>query len=470
MAGSGATSSGGSAGTAGSSGGTSGCTTSPSPIPGASGKVLVLAVDGHDNTGDGSLQKPYKTLSKACGAAKPGDAIELRTGPWTTKETCHAQGTAQQPIHIRPHPGEYVVFDAAGLSLTSSQSVIEMQNAKHVVVDGLQVKNSQGRGVGYYESTGITLRNLKVHDVKYRALGGGGDDIVIENNEVWNASLSNENAAFGSGGWPGVIQTYARADGSASKNVVIRNNYVHDAWGECIIALFADGVTIEGNRLQNCYSVSLYVDNARNVRVERNQIWVTTSKYDKNGGPASGITFASEHYSSNVPKLAIENLVIANNLITHTGMGISRWQDPANTASHNTWKNVEILHNVIRFVTKTSIQVPSVGSQPIPSGGAIANNVIWKGQNGDIDLKDTSAWQVGPNAWPDGKPGIDTHNASVSGDPGMLGATSAGDPDSFRLGPSSPCQDKGKPSPQVPLDFFCAARSSTAPSIGIHEP
>lgn len=473
-AGSGATSgaagSAGSAGSAGASGAPSGCPTTPSPVPGATGTVLVVAVDGDDSAGDGSVQKPYRTLQKACGDAQPGDAIELRAGPWTTKETCKAQGTPQQPIHIRPYPGENVVFDADNLSLTSSQSVVEMQNAKYVVVDGLEVKNSRGRGIGYYESTGITLRNLKVHDVMYRALGGGGEDIVIENNEVWNASLSNENAAFGSGGWPGVIQTYARADGSASKNIMIRNNYVHEAWGECIIALFADGVTIEGNRLQNCYSVSLYVDNSRNVRVERNQIWVNTNKYDKNGGPASGITFASENYSSDVPKQAIENLFIVNNLITHTGMGISRWQDPANTAPHNTWKNVEVLHNVLRFVTKTSIRIPSVGSQPSPSGGVVANNVIWKGPSGDIDLEDTAAWQVGPNAWPDGTPSIDKHSASVNGDPGMLGATGADDPDSFRLGPSSPCRGKGEPLAQATLDFFCTARSTTAPSIGIHEP
>jgi hypothetical protein len=467
--GGGATSGGGTAGAGGSGGGVTGCATTPAPVPGATSKSYVIAFDGNDTSGDGSVAKPWRSLKKACGAAQPGDAIELRGGTWNTAlESCSATGTADHPVHIRPYSGESVVLDASGQSLSSSEHVLQLTNASYVVVDGLEVANSTGRGVGYYESTGITLRNLKVHDVGYRALGGGGDDIVIESNEVWNASLTNANNSAGGSGWPGVIQTYARADGSASKNVVIRNNYVHEAWGECVIALFADGVTIEGNRLRDCYSVSLYVDNSKNVRIERNQIWATTDKFDKNGGRASGITFASENYGSNAPKQAVENLVIANNVITETGMGISRWQDPANTASHNTWKDVKILHNVIKGVTKQAIFIESV-SPLTATGGVIANNVIWKGTSGDLTLEDAGSWQVGPNAWPDGKPAADTNAGSLSGDPGMVAPSTAATPEGFQLASGSPCKGKGSPD-SIEKDFWCNAYDSTAPSLGLHEP
>lgn len=489
-AGSGSVSSGGTAGVSGGSGGIGGssgssgsgsaggqagaptnCATTPTPVPGSSGKSLIVASDGDDAAGDGSLQKPFRSLKKACGLAAPGDAIELRGGTWSTAlETCGAKGSADHPVHIRPHAGEQVVFDAAGKTLSSSQHVIQLSGASWVVLDGIEVKNSEGRGVGYYDSSGVTLRNLKIHDVKFRALGGGGDDIVMENNEIWNASLTNENNSAGGSGWPGVIQTYMKPDDTPSKNVVIRNNYVHDAWGECVIALFADGVVIEGNQLRDCYSVSLYVDNSKNVSILRNQIWTTTSQYDKNGGHASGITFASENYAGSEPKQAVENLLVANNVITDTGMGISRWQDPANTATHNTWKDVKILHNVIRGATKVSLYVESVGSAPAPTGGQIANNVIWKGTQGALSLEDPSAWQVGPNAWPDGKPALDANAASFAGDPGMTAPTSAADPEGFELGPSSACKGKGVAAPPVLVDFWCAPRSATAPSLGIHEP
>jgi len=460
----------GTAGAGGFGGGITSCATTPAPVPGASGKSWVVAFTGSDTSGDGSVAKPWRSLKKACGAAQPGDAIELRGGTWKTAlESCSAKGTADHPVHVRPYSGEAVLLDATGQALSSSEHVLQLTNASYVVVDGLEVASSTGRGVGYYESNGITLRNLKVHDVAYRALGGGGQDIVIENNEIWNASLSNAQNSTGGSGWPGVIQTYARADGSASKNVVIRNNYVHEAWGECVIALFADGVTIEGNRLQDCYSVSLYVDNSKNVHIERNQIWGTTDKFNKNGGRASGITFASENYGASVPKQAVENLVIANNVITGTGMGISRWQDPANTASHNTYKDVKILHNVIKGVTKHSVFVESVSPLSAPTGAVIANNVIWKGTGGDLTLEDAGSWQVGPNAWPDGTPAADTHAASVSGDPGMLAPSSAADPSGFKLGSGSPCKGKGS-ADSIEKDFWCAAYDSTAPSLGIHEP
>jgi hypothetical protein len=466
----GAAGAGASAGSGGAGGATS-CSTTPGPVPGASGKSIFVAFDGSDTAGDGSLSQPYRAIEKGCAAALPGDAIALRGGTWNTAlESCSAKGTADQPVHVRPHSGESVVLDATGYTLASNQHVLQVTHANWVVVDGIEVRGSSGRGVGYYESTGVMLRNLKVHDVAFRALGGGGDEIVIENNEVWNASLTNANNSSGGSGWPGAIQTYARADGSPSKNVVIRNNYVHDAWGECVIALFADGVTIEGNRLRDCYSVSLYVDNSKNVRVERNQIWTTTDKYNKNGARASGITFASESYGGSVPKQAIENLVIANNLITQTGMGISRWQDPANTLAHNTWNGVQILHNGIRGATKVSLYIESVGSLPAPAGGIVMNNVIWKGAGGDAVLEDANAWQVGPNAWPDGKPGADASAASITGDPGMLGPLSADDPNGFRLGPSSPCEEQGAPAPPVTTDFWCAPRSPSSPSLGIHEP
>lgn len=468
---SGSAGAGGSAGGGGTGGGATSCTTTPQPVPGVSGKSIIVAFDGSDTTGDGSLGKPYRSIKKACAGAQPGDAVELRGGTWSTAlESCSAKGTADHPIHIRPYAGESVVLDATGKTLASHEHVLQVTTGAWIVVDGLEVKSSVGRGVGYYDSVGITLRNLKVHDIHLRALGGSGSDIVIENNEVYDASLVNANNSAGGSGWPGAITTYGLPDGSPSKNVVIRNNYVHDAWGECVIALFADGITIEGNRLRDCYSVSLYVDNSRNVRVERNQIWTTTNKYDKNGGPASGITFASEGYTSTMPTFAVENLLVANNVITQTGMGISRWQDPANTLPHNTWKDVRILHNVIKGATKVSLYLESVGSQPAPSGGVVANNVIWKGTGGDVVLGDAAAWQIGPNAWPDGKPAADAHASSIAGDPLLVSPTSAADPAGFKLGPSSPCEGKGTGTSLVKTDFWCAPRSPTSPSLGLHEP
>ncbi|MBI5536981.1 MAG: right-handed parallel beta-helix repeat-containing protein [Deltaproteobacteria bacterium] len=461
-------------GAGGSAGSFTSCATEPSPVTGASGKSLVIAMNGDDASGDGSVAKPLRTLKKACALAQPGDAIEVRGGTWNTPgDKCGATGTADHPVHVRPYAGESVILDATGQPLTKSDAVIAIEQASYVVLDGFEIANSSGRGVNCWESVGITLRNLRVHDTAYRALGGGGQDLVIENNEVWNASLSNENDAFGGGGWPAAVSTYARDDGSASRNVVIRNNHIHDVWGECVIALFADGVTIEGNRIHDCYSVSLYVDNSRNVRIERNQIWVTTTKYNKksNGKPATGITFATESYGSGVPQQRIENLVIANNLITDTGRGIGYWHDEANTAAHNTWQGVSILHNVLRHTQSAALSFDSVVGAPAPSAGVIANNIVWAGDSQpSLELGDPAAWQLISNVWPDGKPAEDTSAGSLSADPGLSSPQSASTPEGFKLLAGSPCAGAGAPAPLVSVDFWCAPRSATAPSMGVHEP
>lgn len=441
------------------------------PVPGASGKSIVVALNGNDSTGDGSIGKPVRTLKRACAMAQPGDAVEVRGGTYNTAgETCSAKGTVDHPVHLRPYAAEKVVFDASGHSLGKSVSVIELTGASHVVIDGFEVANSSGRGVFAYECVGVTMRNLRVHDTGYRGIGGTGDDLVFENNEVWNACEANAYGAMGTGGWPGAIATYARANGTPSKNVVVRNNHVHDSWGECVIALFADGMTVEGNQIHDCYSVSLYVDNSRNVRLERNQIWVTTSKYNKKGYPANGIMFSTESYGSGEPQLRIENLLIANNVITGTNKGVSYWHG-SSTASYNTWLNVSILHNVVRDTTGPSLSFESTGGAPAASGGVLANNVVWAGTGGSaLEVGNPGAWQISNNVWPSGKPAADKSTTAIATNPGMAAPVDASQPEGFRLTTGSACEGKGAASPLVPRDFWRAARSASAPSIGVHEP
>jgi hypothetical protein len=52
----------------------------------------------------------------------------------------------------------------------------------------------------------------------------------------------------------------------------------------------------------------------------------------------------------------------------------------------------------------------------------------------------------------------------------MVAPLTAADPEGFRLGAGSACKGKGAAAPAVAQDFWCAARSTTAPSLGVHEP
>ncbi len=101
----------------------------------------------------------------------------------------------------------------------------------------------------------------------------------------------------------------------------------------------------------------------------------------------------------------------------------------------------------------------------------IANNVVWAGSGGvSLEIGTPAAWTLANNVWPSGKPSADKSTTGFAADPGMVSPVSAATPDGFRLKTGSVCDGKGAAAPQVTRDFWCTARSSSAPSIGVHEP
>src|SRR6185369_6695255 len=116
-------------------------------------------------------------------------------------------------------PGEHPILDGSGLSLGKSDSVLQLNQAKHVVVAGLEIRNSSGRSVQLIDGDDVVIRDCTVHDVGYKAIGLNGSNLTAQGNTVYNAVLSNMNAGA-SGGWPPAITTQTLSDGSASSNVI----------------------------------------------------------------------------------------------------------------------------------------------------------------------------------------------------------------------------------------------------------
>ena len=465
-------------GAAGSGGGGSGgaassCKEGFDPVPGATGKIWYVATTGSDASGNGAIDKPYATLKKAAAASAPGDAIEVRGGQYAAQASFEAHGTPQAPVHIRPYPGEAVVFDAINDVLSSSQHVLHAYMSNDVVIEGFEVRNSTGRGISYYDSTNITIRGCTVHDIAYRSIGGSGENILIEGNEVFNGAQSNKDGSFMGGGWPGVIQTYVFPDGRLSKNVVVRNNHVHDSWGECIIAGFADGFHIEGNRVHDCYSVGVYVDTSRNVTIERNQIYTTTDAFNRkdNGNRANGISVAAEDYGS-MGDVGPEAIVIVNNLIVGMNRGVGYWHDASNGDANNSFRAVRIMHNVVMGTKRAPLRFDEVpaGFDP-PTDVVVSNNVFYRGADGgDLFVGNPSAFSFASNVWPSGIPADAMGPGNLATDPMFIAPNDGSDATGFRLKAGSSCVGAGMAAAEVQTDFWCAPRSATAPSIGLHEP
>ena len=149
------------------------------PFP-AAVKTIYIAPDGNDQTGDGSLEKPWRDLQKAVNAASSGTHIICRGGTYTQgvqgdgKFTVRIKnsGTAEKPIVIRCYDGEKPVFDfkdgltaervgERGITITGDHWWLFGLHITHAADNGIKLEGSYNRiercEFSYNLDTGLQL-------------------------------------------------------------------------------------------------------------------------------------------------------------------------------------------------------------------------------------------------------------------------------------------------------------------------
>lgn len=74
------------------------------------GAVYYVAVNGSDETGDGSIEQPWRTIQKAADIMVAGDTCIIRQGIYREEVTISASGTESRPIRFESYPGEEVTI------------------------------------------------------------------------------------------------------------------------------------------------------------------------------------------------------------------------------------------------------------------------------------------------------------------------------------------------------------------------
>lgn len=436
--------------------------------PPTGGRSFYMAPTGSDSAA-GTMAAPFKTMKKAASVAKGGDIVYLRDGVYNQSEDFTPTGSAGNPVVFMAMPGEHPILDGTGLGLGTSDSVLQLYLPQHVVVAGLEIRNSGGRGLQLIDANDVVIRDSTIHDVQSKGLGLNGNNVVAEGNVIYNAVLNNANSD-GSGGWSEAIATQLLQNGSSSTNITVRGNLVHDVWGECIDALFANGMTITGNEVRDCYSVGIYVDTSNSVRIEGNIVRASNQTYQKNGHLMDGILLVAEAYDMTVPNYGADNVVIANNVVLGVHNGIGWWDDTGNTKPSNSYVNVQVAFNVVWGSQQNALmftKVPSGGAAP---SGTLLNNILYGSGSTSLNIGDIGAWTITNNDFPNGKPSSASDASNVAVDPMLTGTPAASAaPTVFQLGASSPCRHAGRPVAAVPLDFTCATRGLTNTTIGAFE-
>lgn len=133
--------------------------------PRRDGRVLYVAPGGSDETGQGSLERPFATLPRAYADVVPGDTIRLRGGRYTFREATAGWlvsgrgGAPDRPIRIENHPGEVPTIDGGDLRplrgrgqawasrRTAGGFPLALWDTPHVELRGITVCNGPMGGI-----------------------------------------------------------------------------------------------------------------------------------------------------------------------------------------------------------------------------------------------------------------------------------------------------------------------------------
>jgi RNA polymerase sigma factor (sigma-70 family) len=166
----------------GAPGGPAASATATAPGGDAAAADIVVAPDGSDETGDGSLTRPYATLGKAVGLVGPGRTIALRGGTYRPSEpvTIDTDGTADRPVVLTAYLDERPVLD---LSAVPEGQWGVTQRADHWTVRGLEVRGSGSHawvcsGCAHGVFDGVTMHHNARSGLVLRDAGTVGNTVV----------------------------------------------------------------------------------------------------------------------------------------------------------------------------------------------------------------------------------------------------------------------------------------------------
>lgn len=183
---------------------------------------IYVATDGNDSN-NGTLEQPYKTIPKAISMAQAGDKIYLRGGTYALSTTItissSKSGTENSRYYLWAYPGERPLLDFSttqfgdrGIQLEASYWYFQGFDVKGAGDNGLYISGGSNNIIEFctfYENrdTGLQLAS------------GAADNQIINCDSYYNADPPD----------------YGDADGFAPKLTVGSGNYFYGcrAWGNC---------------------------------------------------------------------------------------------------------------------------------------------------------------------------------------------------------------------------------------------
>ena len=374
------------------------------------GEYYVSVLGSDSNPGTQAL--PWRTIQKAASILGPGDTLFIRQGIYHETVTPANSGTEGNYITYSRYGSEQVLIDAdsrardtcisvigkgylqfLGLNLTGAASAafLAMDNAHHLVLDGLACYKSR-YGIRLYGReapvTNVTVRNCQTYDnSKYG---------IFLYKRVYDSKIGPGNHVYNNGGED---QSYGieigtdypgnQADGA--RRIIVAANEVNNNQVQGIRTWNAVGINIAGNYCHHNGATGIQVENgSSNIIVEANRCEYNALAYEYETGIwIDGTQWAiarSNIVANNAIGMMVSSssgVILRNNVVSRNNGGTN----PTMTRGINirdSSSDVVVIHNTVyRNGTSQSAKGAISVYQQIRS--VLKNNILAE-TLGPIDL------------------------------------------------------------------------------------
>jgi len=332
--------------------------------------------DGNNNFDGRSDATAWKTIGKVNGHSfATGDDVYFKCGgTWTGSQLwVDWSGNSGNRAVIGAY---YMDGRAETIGISGNKPVIDGNNTvpsgdytglinvrkrDYVTVKNIKVVNSAWDGVRFQgPSSNNNANNIETGGIykvglKYQYVTTG----VVEGCDVTDTGRTE----LDGGGWPAALAI------TGCNNITIRNNIVHENYGEGIgIYTKSSNCLVEDNVCSANKKVQIYIDHSRGNIIRRNLCYGTTDRTFHRGsfGPSAGIGISDESWASPYS----ENNKIYNNLVAYCYAGIFLW------SGFPDWplKDTNVYNNTI-VDCGTNIELSS--SRTAYKNSYIKNNIFW---------------------------------------------------------------------------------------------
>jgi len=413
----------------------------------------VDATGGNDTNNGQSNATAWRTINKVNNYSfQTGDDVYLKCGEVWTEEWLYIDwsGAAGNRAVVDAY---YMDGDTEVIGVSGNKPVFDgndtvpgdinqglimsAYNRTYQTIENIKVINSEGCGVTTNRGSNINLKGIETDNIYNAGIKYYGVQVgIIEGCDVKNACRKQFES-------PGTNWPAAMALVGASKNILVKNNIVHENYGEGIgVYHQCELIDINSNILFSNKKVNIYICQSRFADIYNNLIYGTTDPefFRQEGWPWTAISISDEpgyDYAYN------EGCKVFNNLIAYCRKGI------AFGATHEdaVVKDHEVYNNTIvgcRY---------AFGFNGPWENSFIKNNIIWF-TDSDVDVCQWTTSTPGltweNNLWSHTIPAAFSSSSDVSGLPKLTktsgwrsmtaGSLNGSD---FTLQPNSPAIESG---------------------------